>query len=73
MTFFLLALVGIVVVIALIGVVVPQARKGMRQEDLNTHDGDRLDEPKADRPAGPGAEAMGVDGPGDPGLRGDRD
>ena len=73
MTFFLLALVGIIVVVALIGVIVPRTGKGMHQEDLNTHDRDDLDDPKADRPAGPGAEAMGVDGPGQPGLRGEQD
>lgn len=50
------------------------ARSGARHhpESLNTHpDDDRA--PVRDRPAGPGAEAMGVDRPGEPGLQGDAD
>lgn len=50
------------------------ARSGARHhpESLNTHPDDER-EPVRDRPAGPGAEAMAVDAPGEPGLVGDAD
>lgn len=69
MTVFLVVLV-VVALTVLTGVL---SRIGSRkhQEDLNTHEGDSVGGPKRDRPAGPEAEAMGVDGSGEPGLRGD--
>ncbi len=64
----------VVVLVLLVALAVAFARAGAREhpEALNTHAGD---DPStvSDRPAGPGAEAMGVDRPGEPGLGGDAD
>lgn len=54
------------------GVVIARSGAGHHPESLNTHSGDDRD-PVRDRPAGPGAEAMAVDAPGEPGLGGDAD
>lgn len=62
------ALVAIAVIVLVVVLIISRAGASRHQESLNTHDGDPEGEPRRDRPAGPGAESMGVDGPGQPGL-----
>lgn len=64
----ILLVVIAVIALVVVALLISRAGASRHQESLNTHDGDPEGEPRRDRPAGPGAEAMGVDGPGQPGL-----
>ncbi len=65
------AVVIIAIAAAITGAALWFATRGSRRhpEDLNSHVGDGVVEPRGRRPADAAAEPMGVEGPGQPGIR----
>ena len=72
--------IAVVVLLTVVTLLVSRAGGRKHQETLNEHDGapatgdagaeehGHREQPKSDRPAGPGAEAMGVADAGDPSV-----